>query len=321
MPISHDIARDCRFDMNPTRILTTGAGGFVGRHMLERLALCYPAAELQQIGADITNAQTLDAEIRDLRPQVCIHLAAVSAVGEADRDTDRAWAVNLQGTLNLASSLRRHAAGSLFLFASTAEAYGASFRTGMPLDETSPLAPLNTYGATKAAADLALGAMTGADLHCIRIRAFNHTGTGQSDSFVVASFARQVALIAAGLSPPVLKVGNLEARRDFLDVRDVCAVYTACIEHAQTLPKNAIMNVASGAARRIGDVLDSLLSAAKLATVSIEQDTGRIRSSDIPFAAGNSDYAQRLLNWTPAITWEQTISDVLQDWRERIQAP
>jgi GDP-4-dehydro-6-deoxy-D-mannose reductase len=320
MPISHDIARDCPCSMTPTRILITGAGGFVGRHMLERLALRFPAAELQQIGGDITNAQELDAEIRVLRPQVCIHLAAISAVGEADRDTERAWAVNLHGTLNLASSLRRHAAGSVFLYASTAEAYGASFRSGTPLDETSVLAPLNTYGATKAAADLALGAM-GADLHCIRIRAFNHTGTGQSDSFVVASFARQLASIEAGLSSPVLKVGNLEARRDFLDVRDVCAAYATCIERVETLPKNAVMNIASGSARRIGDVLLALLSAAKLSDVSIEQDGGRIRSSDIPFAAGNSAYARKLLNWAPVIAWEQTISDVLQDWRERIGRP
>src|SRR6185437_13750265 len=102
------------------------------------------------------------------------------------------------------------------------------------------LAPINAYGATKAAADLALGSMAEHGLRCVRLRPFNHTGPGQSEQFVVAAFARQIARIAAGLQPPLLEVGNIDTRRDFLDVRDVCSAYAACIERAATLAPGTI---------------------------------------------------------------------------------
>ena len=134
----------------------------------------------------------------------------------------------------------------LFVFASTGDAYGASFKSGRPMTADDTLAPMNTYAATKAAADLALGAMANEGLRAIRVRAFNHAGPGQSEDFVVAAFAKQVALIAQGLQPPVIKVGRLDAQRDFLDVRDVCRAYALCLAKADTIAPGTILNIASG---------------------------------------------------------------------------
>jgi len=302
--------------MDPRRILVTGATGFVGGHLLAALRDRFPQAEPIPAGFDVTDARAVADGVAEARPDAVVHLAAVAAPGDARRDPDRAWQVNLHGTLNLARAVLSAAPDCVLLFASSADAYGASFRAGRPLDEAAPLAPLNTYGATKAAADLALGAMAAEGLRCVRVRPFNHTGPGQSDGFVVPAFARQVVRVAAGLQKPVLEVGALDPERDFLDVRDVCAAYVAALAEAETLPAGAILNVASGTARRIGDVLRDLLQAAGV-EAEIRTDAARLRPSDIPVAAGDAGLARRLLGWEPRIPWQQTLADVLEDWRQR----
>ena len=211
-----------------------------------------------------------------MRPDGCIHLAAISAVAAVRDDLDHAWRVNLHGTLALAGAILAHAPQCLLVFASSADAYGESFRTGERLNESAALAPLNPYAATKAAADLALGAMVPQGLRVVRVRAFNHTGPGQAAAFAVPAFARQAARIAAGLQPPVLHVGNLEPRRDFLDVRDVCAAYALCLAKPDALPSNAIFNLASGEARRIGDVLEAVLRESGI-EARIETSAPRLR--------------------------------------------
>ena len=284
-----------------------------------RLAGAFPAAVLHASAADVTDAEAVVAEISAIVPDACVHLAAVSAVPETTRAPDRAWQVNLHGTLNLARAILAHAPACLLLFVSSGDAYGDAFRAGVPVDERMALAPLNTYGATKAAADLALGAMVGEGLRCLRMRPFNHTGPGQSDAFVVASFARQVALIAAGRQPPVVRVGALDGQRDFLDVRDVCAAYAAGLRLGATLASGTIFNIASGTPRRIGDVLQALFDVAGI-TAEIHTERGRLRPTDIPVASGDASRARALLGWQPIIAWEQTISDVLRDWSARIAA-
>jgi GDP-4-dehydro-6-deoxy-D-mannose reductase len=299
------------------RILVTGAHGFVGPHLIAALTAEFPAAEIRAATADVTDMTSVSDEVRSFVPEICFHLAAVSAVPQANRDPLGAWRVNLHGTLHLAAALQSHAPDCTLIFASSAEAYGLSFNSGGPVTEAAALAPASTYGATKAAADLALGALAQAGLRVIRVRPFNHIGRGQSDNFVVASFARQIALIEAGAQAPALSVGNLKAARDFLDVRDVCAAYVACCIRARELPRDAIINIASGHARRIGDVLQTLLG---LTPVSVEvvADPARMRVSDIPVAAGNNELAGRLLGWKPSIAWSDTLSEVLDDWRVRV---
>ena len=296
------------------RILVTGAAGFVGQHLLPALRAAYPGAALATPAFDVTDAEATEAAVAAARPDAVVHLAAVAAPMDARRDPARAWQVNLHGTLTLARVVMALVPDAVLLFAGTADAYGASFRAGVPLDEQAPLAPLNTYGATKAAADLALGALAAEGLRVVRARPFNHTGPGQTEAFVVPAFARQVARIAAGLQPPVIEVGALEPERDFLDVRDVSAAYARLL--AADLPPGAIVNLASGVPRRVGSVLDDLLRLGGVAA-EVRADPGRMRGVDIPRAVGDAGLA-RGLGWVPAIAWERTLGDVLAYWTDRL---
>jgi GDP-4-dehydro-6-deoxy-D-mannose reductase len=300
-------------------ILVTGASGFVGRHLMPALAAAFPAAVLLAPAIDVQDATEVEHAIRAAVPDVCIHLAAVSAIVAARQSPDHAWKVNFHGTMHLAWALSQHAPACQLLFVSSADAYGASFRTGQALDETARLAPLNVYAETKATADLALAGMAAQGLPVVRLRPFNHTGSGQSADFVVAAFARQIARIAAGMQPPLLEVGNLETWRDFLDVRDVCAAYIACIARRDDLAAGTIVNIASGQARRIGDIVTELAALAGV-DLSVNVDAARVRTTDIRLARGDASRAHSLLGWSPAIPWSQTLRDVLDDWRGRVGA-
>jgi GDP-4-dehydro-6-deoxy-D-mannose reductase len=303
----------------PRRILMTGASGFAARHLLPLLAVSFPQAELITEHIDVADRDAVANWVRDARPDACIHLAAITTVADARHDPDRAWQVNLHGTLNLARAILAHAHDCRLLFASSAEVYGRSFASGRPLDENAPLAPMNSYAATKAAADLALGAMASDGLRVVRLRLFNHTGPGQSDDFVLPAFARQIAMIESGRQTSPLRVGGLDSMRDFLDVRDVCGAYVACLRHDVELPPGTVLNIASGVPRRIGDILRALLDLAGLRT-EIVTDAARLRGSEILSASGDSSRAQSLLGWAPAIPWQQTLADVLADWRTRVAA-
>jgi GDP-4-dehydro-6-deoxy-D-mannose reductase len=306
------------------KILVTGAAGFVGGHLLAELGRAYPAAELIACGSqggpwqlDITDRDACDALIARTQPDGCVHLAAVAAIGDARSDPQRAWRVNLGGTLALADAILKHAPDCRMVFASTSDLYGASFKSGLALDEAAVPAPLNIYSATKAAADLALGAMAAQGLRVIRMRPFNHTGAGQSPTYAVPAFARQLMRIKAGLQPAVVTVGDLAAHRDFLDVRDVCAAYAACLRPGLDVANGTILNVASGISRRIGDVLADLMAQAGV-TAAIKTADGLLRASDIPLASGNASAARALLGWHPQVAWQTTIADVVDDWRQRV---
>ena len=308
--------------MVPQRILVTGAGGFVAGHLLPLLAAAFPAAELVLMGGqgatiDLADGAAVADFVAGVAPDACIHLAAISGVPAAAGDPDLAWRVNVLGTLALARALQKARPEAVLLYASSAEIYGRSFGPGLALDEGAAAAPMNTYAATKAAADLALGAMAAGGLRVVRLRPFNHTGPGQSADFVVPAFARQVARIAAGLQAPRMQVGALDPFRDFLDVRDVCAAYVAALARADELAPGTILNLASGTPRRIGDILGALL---KLAGVTVEIGTGAtlLRRAEIPVACGDAGAARAVLGWVPAISWERTLADVLDDWRLRV---
>jgi GDP-4-dehydro-6-deoxy-D-mannose reductase len=315
--------------VDPRRILLTGAGGFVGRHLLAHLAHAFPEASLFATGEgaaegivrmDVTDAQAVLATLGELRPDAVVHLAAVAAVPEANRDADRAWRANFRGTRTLARAVLAKAPDARFLFVSTAAVYGRSFRSGLPLAEDAPLEPLDTYAATKAAAEMALSAMTSEGLGLVRLRPFNHIGPGQSPSFAIAAFARQIARIEAGLQPPELAVGSLTPERDFLDVRDVVAAYAAALARADRLPPGIAINLASGVPRRIGAVLDELLARARV-PISVRTDPARLRPDDLNRSVGDPALATRLLGWQPQIPWQTTLADILADSRRAIAAP
>jgi GDP-4-dehydro-6-deoxy-D-mannose reductase len=301
----------------PRRILITGAAGFVGRHLTAALASSFPDATLFTEEFNVADASAVSAAVAEVVPDVCLHLAAISTNAMATPDENHAWAVNLHGTLHLARAILQHTPDCQLVFVSSADAYGASFRYGIKLNESAPLAPLNLYAATKAAADLALGAMAEQGLRVVRLRPSNHSGPGQSSALVMAAFARQVARIESGLQQPLIEVGNLEPRRDFLDVRDVCDAYVACVAQRGSIAPGTIFNLASGEARRIGDVLDALMATAGI-RAEIQVDPMRTRTTDVKLAWCDAARARDTLGWAPSTPWQQTLRDVLDDWRHRI---
>lgn len=305
------------------RILVTGASGFVGTALLQLLEREHAGCEVFALGhgeaqrnpIDLRDRDAVDAAVREIQPAALVHLAAVAAPSDARNAPRHAWDVNLMGTMNLAESVRRHAPEARFVYVGSSEAYGASFQGAAgPLTENAPLRPVNVYGATKAAADLMIGQMSYDGLRAIRFRPFNHTGPGQSDTYVVSDFARQVAEILSGKREPVIHVGNLEAERDFLDVRDVVRAYAiAAVRDFETGP-DSVYNIASGQPRRIRGILDALIAQSGI-DIEVREDPSKFRPNEIPVACGDASKARERLNWTPLVPFEQTLADVLGYWR------
>lgn len=314
------------------RVLITGANGFVGPHLGlalrvmfgDKALICatsrnragHPTlGEIEEL--DVTDARAVDSTINSFRPTHVIHLAGLAAIRFVIANTQAAWQVHLFGTLNIANAILDRVPDCVLISVGSGQVYGASARSGLLLDEKTLLAPTNGYEVTKAAADLALGALASQGLRCIRMRPFNHTGPGQTEEFVIPSFAMQIARIEAGIQPPVLGVGNLDAERDFLDVRDVTAAYALAISQSDDLPSGTIMNIASGEPRRIRDVLDYLITLSRR-KITVDTDPERMRPSDTPRFVGDARLAQELLGWSPKHQFTETLAGMLAYSRTRV---
>ena len=317
----------------PHRILITGAGGFVGRwlvrefksrqrsdlelHGLERHASIETQTEYSH-SADLLDQAAMKKLVAEVKPHVVIHLAAQAHVQQSHKAPHLTWDVNVIGTRNLAEAVQQAAPDCLFIFISSSEVYGGTFKTSSaPLDESAVLDPRSPYALSKAAADLLIGQMAYDGLRAVRVRPFNHTGPGQDPAFVIPGFARQIAQIEAGLQKPIVEVGNLEARRDFLDVRDVVRAYVDIALSQESLQPGEIINLASGTARQIGDNLKALLALSSV-PISIKQDAQRMRPNDLPVTCGTYAKAQRLFHWSPSFAWNQTLLDILTDQRQAL---
>ncbi len=304
--------------------MITGAGGFVGTHVMATLLSMVEGVEIIPTSRhgghspvagrieplDVTDRAGVWDIIARTSPTHVIHLAGMAALPAAAANPDAAWNVHLGGTLNVARAIMGCVPECLLIHVGSGQVYGASASDGLPMDETTLLTPTDSYTVSKAAADLAVGAMAKSGLRCLRFRPFNHIGPGQSEDFAVASFAAQIARIRAGREEAVMKVGNLEARRDFLDVRDVVAAYALAVMRGETVPSGTILNLASGVAWRIRDLLDMLLAIAET-PIAVETDKSRLRPNDIPVFLGNAGRANELLGWQPRFSLEQTLRDTL----------
>jgi GDP-4-dehydro-6-deoxy-D-mannose reductase len=315
------------------RILITGATGFVGTHLLRQLEGVLPRedeilatgrrptlgwAEGRAAYKEVDLLERVAAEllIKEFRPTHTVHLAALSSVHQALGTPAETWRTNVCGTLNLAEALASHTIDGNLLFISTSEVYGRSFASGKVLDETAPLAPTNPYARSKAAAEDVVRDASRNNRVSV-LRPFNHTGPGQDERFVVASFAAQIARMELGLVEPVLRVGDLSAERDFLDVHDVTRAYAAVILNSEGLLSGSTFNIASGVPRKIASIVEHFTKRARC-EFSVEVDEGRKRPSEIPRAVGSAGAFRNAVSWQPEIRWETTLDGVLDDWRARL---
>lgn len=291
----------------------SGARGFVGSWLVPRLRRDGHDVVAAGRELDVTDAAAVDAALAAARPDAIVHLAARASVAEsldADADTAR---VNYAGTLHVLRAVVRHAPQARVLVVTSSEVYGGS-NDGVPQDESTPLAPDSPYGRAKAAADLAAAVAARRGLDVVRARSFSHTGAGQRDSYVAASFARQVAEIEAGRREPVLHVGNLDTVRDVLDVADVVEAYVRLLDRAVA---PGAYNVASGVGRPIRALLDGLVARAGVSP-RIEVDPARWRPAQT--SIGDATRLRNATGWQPAIDFDTTLARLLDDWRARVSA-
>lgn len=314
----------------PMRVLITGAGGFVGRHLIAALAALPDAPQIvagtygeeaqgllnaRAVPLDVTDAERTLAVIQAEQPTHVMHLAGISVISQANRDVRKTWGVNTQGTLNVALAIKAGASACRLIFCSSAQVYGGSFRSGKPLAEDAPLDPENFYASSKAAADILVGQMAKAGLRAIRLRPFNHTGPGQPPGLAVASFASQIAAIERGEQRPVLKVGNLSMRREFLDVRDVVDAYVRTIQRFDSLPNGSVFNIASGDAIAVDAILKMLLAMSSK-EIKVAPDPELMRPNDTPVMVGNAEAVGNALGWTPRRKVADTLKSVLDYYRQ-----
>jgi GDP-4-dehydro-6-deoxy-D-mannose reductase len=266
---------------------------------------------------NIVDRAAVRAAIARWSPTHVVNLAGLAAPAAARANPRAAWDVHVHGVLNLADAIMAEAPQCWLLNIGSGLVYGDSAKSGLPLDETALLAPGDDYSVTKAAGDLALGALARRGLRCLRLRPFNHTGAGQTENFVVPAFAMQIAKIEAGLAPPTIRVGNLEAERDFLDVGDVVEAYALAVQRTGRLESGTILNIASGIPRRIGDILENLLSRSRIG-IAVERDAARMNPSDLPRVVGDASRARERLSWVPKRDFDETLATVLDDCRSRV---
>jgi len=311
------------------RLFVTGATGFVGRHFLHLLkktdheifGICYPdepemgryPSEYKIRKIDIRSEKEVEEFVKISEPDHVFHFAAVSNVGLSWKKRKETFEVNITGTLNLLEAVRRHASKARVLFISSSDVYGSVRSNFKPLKETDPIYPLSPYAFTKLTGEKLCRFYSEVEnLNIITARSFPHTGPGQSPDFVCSDWANQIARIEKGLSPPLIKVGNVEIERDFVDVRDVVKAYFSLIEKGR---KGEVYNVSSGQSISLKDILEILLKNSQV-KIEVRKDETKMRKIDIPVLVGDNQKIRREISWTPRIPIKQTVLDLLQYWRD-----
>jgi GDP-4-dehydro-6-deoxy-D-mannose reductase len=291
----------------------TGSKGFVAQWLLRYLESQGDEVVGRGAEVDVTDATALTAAITGEAPDAICHLAAQSSVGASWADRAATYQVNTLGALHVVEAALACHRRPRVLLISSAEIYGQVRPEDLPLGEDRPFAPVSPYAASKAAAELiGLQAWLGGGLEVVRARPFNHTGPGQRPGFVVPALAQQVAEAAASGSR-VLETGNLEARRDITDVRDVVRAYRDLMERGTP---GEVYNVCRGEAVSIAEVARLLLTLAGL-DLEVTVDPARVRPVDVPELRGDPSRLRAATGWAPAVPLEDTLADVLAFWQDR----
>ncbi|MBM4384156.1 MAG: GDP-mannose 4,6-dehydratase [Deltaproteobacteria bacterium] len=294
------------------RVFVTGAAGFVGRRLVAALGARGDEVVASDRELDVTDAARVRDAVGAARPDAIVHLAAISHVPEAESAPERAFRVNVLGTRSVLEAVRREAPGARVVLVTSAAVYGSAGVDAAGFDERAPLRPQSAYARTKAAADLLGAAHAERGLAVVRARPFNHTGAGRPAAFVEARLARDVAEIATARRAPRLEVPNAASRRDFLHVDDVIAAYLALLD---SRPPAGAYNVASGEALTIGALARRLCALAGVAPAIVETPDP-MRAPDATI--GDAQKLRAATGWRPQRSLDDTLRELLRDWRERI---
>lgn len=312
------------------KALVVGASGFVGDYLIDAIKedmLCdVYATKLPQHKAWRDDITVLDLNILDARqvqdclnqvePDYIFYLAAQSSIAKSWADPPQTVQVNVQGSLNVLDAIRTLRNSPRVLIVGSGEEYGAIPPEAVPIPEETLLNPQNIYAATKACQNMMASIYAAAyGLQLIMVRAFNHMGPGQMDIFVISDFCHQAARIEAGLQEPVIRVGNLQARRDFTDVRDVVRAYTRLIQFGRA---GETYNVGSGHAITIQSALDTIIQKSKK-DISVFVDPQKLRPIDVPVIEADIQKLYAATGWQPCIPFEQTIEEMLDYWRKQCE--
>lgn len=285
------------------KALVTGARGFVGPYLVAHLQAS--GDDVVEFTGDVLDDASVQQQVGKAAPDVVYHLAALSHVGESWADPNRAFRVNAEGTLNVLRAATTVAEARVVVVGS-AEEYGRVTPDQVPIDEDTPLRPVTPYGSAKVAAEyLALQAHLGGGLDTVRVRAFNHTGPGQDPRFVVAGMAQRIrAAVASGASS--IKVGNLDAIRDYTDVRDVVRAYRLL---ATSGVAGEVYNVCSGVGTAVSEIVEVYRAFADR-PIELEPDPALLRPSDLPVLIGANTKLRAATGWAPEIQFDQMLRDV-----------
>ena len=306
------------------RCLITGATGFVGGHLINALV----ASGHEAIGlarrsaastipihvADLCDLSATETILRTVRPDWLFHLAGYANPGKSFSDPAAAWSGNLSATQGLYQAIVRSGVWPRILYVSSGLVYGDAGHDGTPCTEVSPLRPDSPYAASKAAADLLSYQQTRSPgLDIVRVRPFNQIGPSHSAEYAAANFARQIVAIERGEKAPVVTTGDLSARRDLTDVRDMVRAYIRLLESGKT---GDVFNAGSGQTYPIHEVLDRLVAMARV-NVEVDQQMDGMRAGDTAIAWADTRKLRAATGWTPEYTLDQTLADILADWRQR----
>jgi GDP-4-dehydro-6-deoxy-D-mannose reductase len=315
------------------RVLVTGVTGFAGSHLVDYMLtrndceifgiqrwrsplenIEHVKDRITLVECDLRDASSTRDTLERIRPDWIFHLAAQSFVPTSWSAPTESLTTNVLGELNLFEAVRRIGLTCRIQLACSSEEYGMVYADELPIRETNPLRPLSPYAVSKVAQDL-LGYQYWMSwkVDCVRTRGFNHEGPRRGPVFVASDFAKQIADIEQGRKEPVLHVGNLEAKRDFTDVRDMVRGYWLALEKCEP---GEVYNLCSGKAYSIQQVLDLLLGMTK-AKIEVRQDRLRLRPSDVPVLLGDRTKFTKATGWEPVIPFEQTLRDMLDFWRAR----